>query len=138
MMGQNPLCILHSTRHGIRLAAGSGGKSSGLDLETPVWDLPPYHSTTACPWTSKSPLVPWFPHLHNGDDFYPVKTMPAENLAHSLEHRRPQPHASAWVRRFPRGGNGNPLPYSCLKKSHGQRKLAGYSSKDHKELGSTK
>ena len=94
MMGQNLLCILHSTRRGIRLAAGSGGKSSGLDLETPTWDLPPYHSITACPWTIKSPLVPWFSHLHNGDDFYPEKPMPAENLAHSLGHRRPQPHAS--------------------------------------------
>ena len=25
------------------------------------------------------------------------------------------------------GGNGNPLQYSCLKKSHGQRSLAGHS-----------
>ena len=27
----------------------------------------------------------------------------------------------------PGGGNGNPLQYSCLGKSHGQRSLAGYS-----------
>ena len=26
-----------------------------------------------------------------------------------------------------REGNGNPLQYSCLEKSHGQRSLAGYS-----------
>ena len=26
-----------------------------------------------------------------------------------------------------RGGNGNPLQYSCLEKSHGQRSLVGYS-----------
>ena len=25
------------------------------------------------------------------------------------------------------GGNGNPLKYSCLEKSHGQRSLAGHS-----------
>ena len=25
------------------------------------------------------------------------------------------------------GGNGNPLQYSCLGKSHGQRSLMGYS-----------
>ena len=25
------------------------------------------------------------------------------------------------------GGNGNPLQYSCLGKSHGRRSLAGYS-----------
>ena len=28
--------------------------------------------------------------------------------------------------RSPGGGNGNPLQYSCLEKSHGQRKLEGY------------
>ena len=27
----------------------------------------------------------------------------------------------------PGGGNGNPLLYSCLESSHGQRSLAGYS-----------
>ena len=27
--------------------------------------------------------------------------------------------------RFPGDGNGNPLPYSCLEKSHGQRSLVG-------------
>ena len=29
--------------------------------------------------------------------------------------------------RFPGGGHGNPLQYSCLENSHGQRSLAGYS-----------
>ena len=29
--------------------------------------------------------------------------------------------------KFPGGGNGNPLQYSCLEKSHGQRRLLGYS-----------
>ena len=28
---------------------------------------------------------------------------------------------------FPGEENGNPLQYSCLEKSHGQRSLAGYS-----------
>ena len=27
--------------------------------------------------------------------------------------------------RFPRGGNGNPLQYSCLENPHGQRSLEG-------------
>ena len=36
--------------------------------------------------------------------------------------------------RSPGGGNGNPFQYSCLKKSHGQRSLAGYSLWCHKEL----
>ena len=35
-------------------------------------------------------------------------------------------------------GNGNPLQYSCLEKSHGQRTLVGYSPWDPKELDTTK
>ena len=37
----------------------------------------------------------------------------------------------------PGGGNGNPLLYFLPEKSHGQRSLAGYSLKDHKELDET-
>ena len=29
------------------------------------------------------------------------------------------------LRRFPGGGHGNPLQYSCLENPHGQRRLAG-------------
>ena len=36
------------------------------------------------------------------------------------------------LRRSPGEGNGNPLYYSCLEKSHGQRSLAGYSLWGHK------
>ena len=32
------------------------------------------------------------------------------------------------------GGHGNPLQYSCLEKSHGQRSLAGYSPWGHKVI----
>ena len=32
-----------------------------------------------------------------------------------------------WSGRSPGEGNGNPLQYSCLKKSHGQRSLASYN-----------
>ena len=39
--------------------------------------------------------------------------------------------------RSPGIGNGNPLQYSCLGKSHGQRSLVGYSSRGHKESGMT-
>ena len=34
-------------------------------------------------------------------------------------------------------GNGNPFQYSCLKKSHGQRSLAGSSPWGHKESDMT-
>ena len=37
--------------------------------------------------------------------------------------------------RSPEGGYGNPLQYSCLAQSHGQRSLMGYSPQDHKESG---
>ena len=36
--------------------------------------------------------------------------------------------------RFPREGNGNPLQYSCMGKSHGQRNLVGYSQWDLKRV----
>ena len=39
--------------------------------------------------------------------------------------------------RSPGKGNGTSLQYSCLKKSHGQRSLAGYSSQGCKELDTT-
>ena len=32
-------------------------------------------------------------------------------------------------------GNGNPLQYSCLEKSHGQRSLVGYSLWGRKRVG---
>ena len=34
--------------------------------------------------------------------------------------------------RFPGGEHGNPLQYSCLENSHGQRSLVGYSPWGHK------
>ena len=37
----------------------------------------------------------------------------------------------------PGGGNGNPLQYSCLEKSHGQKSLVGYSPWDHRESETT-
>ena len=39
--------------------------------------------------------------------------------------------------RSPGEGNGDPLQYSCLEHSHGQRSLLGYSPWGHKELDTT-
>ena len=39
--------------------------------------------------------------------------------------------------RSPRGGNGNPLQYSCPEKSHSLWSLAGYSPWGHKESDMT-
>ena len=41
------------------------------------------------------------------------------------------------IGRFPGEGNGHSLQYSCLKKSLGQRSLAGYSPWGHKESDTT-
>ena len=37
------------------------------------------------------------------------------------------------LRRFPGGGHGNPLQYSCLENANGQRSLAGYSPWVHSQ-----
>ena len=39
------------------------------------------------------------------------------------------------LRSFSGGGHGNPVQYSCLKNTHGQRSLEAYSPWGHKELG---
>ena len=55
-----------------------------------------------------------------------------ENLPANAEEVRD----AAWIsggRRSPGEGHGNPLQYSCLEDSHGQRSLAGYSLWGHKE-----
>ena len=41
------------------------------------------------------------------------------------------------LKRSSGGGSGNPLQYSCLGKSHGQRSMVGYSPWGHKELDMT-
>ena len=39
--------------------------------------------------------------------------------------------------RSPAEGRGNPLQYSCLENTHGQKSLAGYSPQSHKESDTT-
>ena len=39
--------------------------------------------------------------------------------------------------RSPGGGHGKPLQCSCLEDPNGQRSLAGYSPRGHKELDTT-
>ena len=39
--------------------------------------------------------------------------------------------------RSPGGGYDNPLQYSCLEKSHGQRNMVGYGPQGCKELDAT-
>ena len=39
--------------------------------------------------------------------------------------------------RFPGGGHGNPLQYSCLENPHGEKYLVGYSPWGRRELDTT-
>ena len=41
------------------------------------------------------------------------------------------------LERCPGGGHGNPLQYSCLENSYGQRSLAGYSPWGQEESDTT-
>ena len=51
------------------------------------------------------------------------------------EHKRCR--FDPWVWKIPGVGNGNPLQYSCLEKSHGQRSLAGCGPQGCTELDVT-
>ena len=46
-------------------------------------------------------------------------------------------HSIPGLGKSPGGGHGSPLHCSFQEKSHGQRRLAGYSSQGHKELDTT-
>ena len=48
-----------------------------------------------------------------------------------------RPGFNPWLGRAPGGGHGDPLQYSCLENSHGQRSLVGYSPWGHKDLDMT-
>ena len=61
-----------------------------------------------------------------------VKNLPANAGTHKRRGFNP------WLGRFPGGGHGNTLQYSCLENPHGLRCLAGYSSWGLKELEATK
>ena len=70
---------------------------------------------TECLWVSQVVLV--------------VKNLPADP-----EDKRDDRGSIPGSGRFPGGGHGNSLQYSCLENPHGQRSLAGYSPWGPKEL----
>ena len=80
----------------------------------------------------------------------PVKSYPENNLCPFIHESFPggsEGKASACKAgdlglilgfgRSPGGGNGNPFQYSCLENPHGQKCLASYSPRGHKELDMT-
>ena len=48
------------------------------------------------------------------------------------------PGSISGLGRSSRGGHGNPLQYSCLENSHGERSLAGYSPQGRRESNTIK
>ena len=58
-----------------------------------------------------------------------------KNACQCRRHRRLG--FSSWVGKVPGGGIGNPLQFSCLENSYGQRNLEGYSPWGCKESDMT-
>ena len=54
-------------------------------------------------------------------------TLPGGSVVKNLPANAGNTGSIPGSERSPEDGNGNPLQYSCLGKSHGQRTLAGYS-----------
>ena len=63
---------------------------------------------------------------------FPVGSVSKESACNTGD-----PGSVSGLGRSPGERNGNPLQYSRLEKSHGQRSLASYSSVDHKESDTT-
>ena len=75
------------------------------------------HNMSCSPWASQVALVVKNP---------PASTGGIRDTASIPESGRP-----------PGGGHGDPLQYSCLENPDGQRSLAGYKPRGHKESDTT-
>ena len=69
-------------------------------------------------------FLPLGNYTHENEKF---KLLPCGSAIKNLPTNAGDFGSIAGSRRFPGEGTGNPLQYSCLGKSHGQRSLAGYS-----------
>ena len=65
-----------------------------------------------------------------------VASLVAQMVKHLPTMRETQVRSLSWEDP-PGEGNGNPLQYSCLEKSHGRRILVGYSPRSRKESDTT-
>ena len=79
----------------------------------------------------QSSLVGYSPSGRNSQAVLVVKNLPTSSGDTREEGSIPGSG------RFPGGGTGNPLQYSCLKNPHGPRSLAGYSPQSCKESDRT-
>ena len=89
-----------------------------------------FREDSASLWSAIQPLVPFFVfHLFKRDGAVGERWLELwPGLTCHLKFE-----VSSWVGE----GNGNPLQYSCLEKSHGWRNLVGYSPWGHKESDMT-
>ena len=83
-------------------------------------------SQTRLKWLSMHTSISWI---------FPVGAGSKEPVCNAGDTGDPD-SVPRW-RRFPGGGHGNPLQYSFLDNSQGQRSLLGHSSQSHKELDTT-
>ena len=91
---------------------------------------PPFRPRLSILVGEPGPLVPGYRLLPA------LRTLVVKNLPANAGDSR-DAGSSPGLERSPGGGNGNPLQYSCLGKSHGQRILVGYNPGGRKELFTT-
>ena len=70
-------------------------------------------------------------------DLCPSKGFPGGSDSKASAYNEGDPGSTPGWKRSPGEGNGNPLQYSCLEKSPGQKSLVGYSPWGRKELDMT-
>ena len=78
-------------------------------------------------WNVFSPL--------GGEEGFPDGTSGEEPACQCRRHKRPEFHS--WFGKIRRRRAGNPLQYSCLESTRGQRSLVGYSPWGNKESDMT-
>ena len=76
------------------------------------------------------------PHLSSILDFFLNKILGGSDSRASA-YNVGDPGLIPGLGRSPGGGYGNALQYSCLENPYGQRNLAGYSPRGHKESDTT-
>ena len=89
-----------------------------------------------CPSRKMQPRKP-LSTSYRGFDFYSGYDFSGSSDGKEFACNAGDPGSIPGLARSPVDGNGHPLQYSCLGKSHGQRSLTGYSPRSYKELDMT-
>ena len=89
------------------------------------------------PSTARSKSTGEIIDIHILKDIYAHQDFPGGSDGKASAYNAGDPGSVPGLGRSPGEGNGTPLQYSCLKKTHGWRSLAGYSSWGRKESDMT-